>query len=506
MGRTHFGYPVGVDIHRVHVDYRHSRALYLSKRKRIMKITKQIRHMIAVAALISLISAAAFSVSADTPEAIGTTDPESFIRVGLFYGSSGVGEVVLTGAQGYALEVEGYEEETVVIDVPTLTLNAENGSLHVSTAFGGEVASAQTGVKIRIFPADSGEIISVNGVPYRGGYEFYADAANTITVINVLDIEGYLRGVLPSEVYTSWHMEALKAAAVAARTYALKNAVASSHSASGFDVCATTHCQMYSGIAKENERTNDAILQTAGLVVKYEGELAMTPYHSSGGGYTESASSAWGGNPALYPYLTTVFTPYEDYRNVPGGKWESMIAPDSLTDFIPSSYASKLNGGIADITYDRAPSGYIHSMTVTDGEGGTQTFTTSSAVRSFFGTLVRSANFGIAKTHLPSDTASPAVRVISAEGEYDLTGIDGYSVLSADGEKSYAGFTEVLVFDGQGYGHGVGLSQFGARCMADAGFTYEEILGTYFPGTVIEPLFAASETDAADSSVTDDKE
>lgn len=458
-----------------------------------MKKFYLIKRMIGLAALMVTISAAAFSVGAQSDDAALQKAPDikTTVRVGLSYGSAAKNSVSLSGEGGFTIEVDGYEEEPAVLDIPTLAFTAENGTLHVRTLFGGEIAGAQANVKIKVSPVKEDSIITYNEKTYRGGFELYADLTGNITVINVLDIEEYLRGVLPSEVYASWNMEALKAAAVTARTYALRNAASSSHSASGFDVCATTHCQMYSGASKEHERTDEAIRETAGLVVKFNGALAMTPYHSSNGGYTESAAAAWGGDADLYPYLSTVYTPFEDYRNVPNGKWESIIAPDELENFIPEAYAEKLTGGIADLAYTRAPSGFIEQMTVTDGEGNTLELSTSGSVRSFFGTLVKSANFDLANTFLPSDEPTAAITVISADGEYELTGVNGYTVLSADGESVSAGVAEALVIDGCGYGHGVGLSQFGSRCMADAGFTYEQILETYFPGTSIEPLFAA---------------
>ena len=79
-----------------------------------------------------------------------------------------------------------------------------------------------------------------------------------------------------------------------------------------------------------------------------------------------------------------------------------------------------------------------------------------------------------------------------------MTGIGGYTYLSADGEHTTSGMKPVLVFDGCGYGHGVGLSQFGSRCMADAGFSYAEILATYYPGTNLVPLFSGSSDENAD--------
>ncbi len=445
-----------------------------------MKRLYTLKRMIGLAVLIGSISTVVFS---HEKEALP-------VRVGLTYGTSPITETILEADGGFEIAVDGYDEKAH-IDVGTLVFAVHDGMLDVSTLFDATVASVQSPEKIHIYPLDDNETLSFSGKPYRGCFEISAAADGSLHIVNVLEVEDYLRGVLPSEVYTSWHEEALKTAAVAARTYALRSMLSSSHTQSGFDLCATTHCQVYGGAAKENARTDTAVADTAGLVLKYNGALATTPYHSSNGGYTESAAAAWGSRAADYPYLTSVFTPYEDYRNVPNGKWETVLARNELSTRIASAYAAKIIDGIADITYERAENGYIERMTVTDGAGNTYTFKTSDGVRSFFGSsLVKSANFGIAYTYVPSDDeVTPAVTVISADGIYEMTAADGYDYVTADGVETTYGFEEVIVLDGSGYGHGVGLSQFGARCMADEGFTFEEILQTYFPGTVLEPLF-----------------
>jgi stage II sporulation protein D len=221
----------------------------------------------------------------------------------------------------------------------------------------------------------------------------------------------------------------------------------------------------------------------------YGEALAMTPYHSSNGGYTETAAGAWGGSKDTYPYLTNVFTPYEDYRNVPNGKWENIVLPAELYKHVPESYRKTLTGKnyLFDMTRDF--SGFNEKMTVKDELGNSLTLSTSGAVRGFFGDLVKSANFGIANTYIPSENVSSSMTVITAQGTQEITGINGYEYLTADGRYTCAGFKNVYVFDGQGYGHGVGLSQFGSRCMADAGFLYDEIILTYFPGTDIISIY-----------------
>jgi len=430
------------------------------------------------AALILSVSAACFTYASEI---------DTEVKVGINYSTSALDSVsVSTSESSINISIEG--GEAVNFSGNMLKLSVSNGVLYVKTIFGGDIAQASAGKKICLSPNASQSGLTVNDRHYYGSFEFYANSDGKITVINVLNIEEYIKGVLPSEIYPSWNMEALKVAAVVSRTYALKNATASSHSSAGFDVCNNTHCQMYEGTKKENINTNKAIEETSGIVLMYNGALATTPYHSSTGGYTASAAEVWGGNRESYPYLTNVFNPYEDFRNVPNGKWESIVKPSELSSYISDSYLSKLPGLGLSFEYDRSKNGFIDSMTIKDSAGNTVKLNTADKVRGFFGRLVKSANFGIASTYVPSSEYAGNITVLSAGGEQTLSGFGNYQYITAEGTKTASGFTEVLVFDGRGYGHGVGLSQFGSRDMANAGFTYDEILMTYFPGTELVRL------------------
>lgn len=413
---------------------------------------------------------------------------DHLIRVGLSYSTNATNKVTISNSGGFYVSVYGQEQAPTNINVNSLTLHSENNLLYVTTLFGGNVTYASVGTKILVSSVSDDDRICYNGTDYRGSFEFFIDYTGKIVVINVVDVEDYLKGVLPSEVYPSWNIEALKTAAIVARTYALRNASSSSHSSNGFDICATTHCQMYSGTKKENVRTNEAILETTGLVIMYNGFYALTPYHSSNGGYTETSSGAWGGSQSSYPYLTSVYTPYEDYRNVPNGKWESIVSPADLVKYIPQVYASKLYAGNLSFDYQRENNGFIRKMSVSDAAGNKLELNTSGSVRSFFGSLVKSASFSIADTYIASSCATNSVNVITSTGVKEVAGTDGYDVITADGIIKSKGFSRVYVIDGQGYGHGVGLSQYGSRCMADAGFTYDQIISTYFPGTYITSI------------------
>src|SRR5690606_8349135 len=127
----------------------------------------------------------------------------------------------------------------------------------------------------------------------------------------------YLRGVVPSEMQANWPLEALKAQAIAARSYTLT----SLQPDSDYDICATVECQVYRGIAVEHERSDRAVLETAGLVLMHDGAFARTYYHSDSGGVVASSAEVWGES---LPYLVAVA---DISQNTPHRRWEARLDP-----------------------------------------------------------------------------------------------------------------------------------------------------------------------------------
>ncbi len=409
------------------------------------------------------------------------------ICVGISYGSSAPESIEIKSECGFEIAVFGdTQTEFTHYDLSSVTAKASGASVSLSTKLGGSILSAGKGKKIII--SNENSLLKVGNSSYRGKIQLFINSNGKISVVNELSLDDYVKGVLPYEVFSSWNTEILKAMAVVARTYAVRTKLSGTHASDGFDICATTHCQTYGGTTRETESTNNAVSETSGFIITYNGDVATTPYHGSSGYFTESVSSGWGSNAELFPYLTSAYNPYEDYRSISNGKWENVVPKNDIINHVSSYYKSKISGNITDISYERQENGYVNSMTVTDSSGNVFKFNTSSSVRSFFGDLVKSANFGIAETYIPSERATPAITVISADGTYETTNINGYTYVDAQGEKTCSGFESVCVFDGIGNGHGIGLSQYGAKFMADAGFTYDEIISTYFPGTEITIL------------------
>jgi len=344
---------------------------------------------------------------------------------------------------------------------------------------------------------------------YAGAFVYRVKNAG-VEVIGLIGLQDYIKGVVPYEISPGWHDEALKAFSIAVRTYAMSSAA--KHSASGFMLCNSAHCQLYVGSKRANDKTNAAVDATKDLVLTYEDQIIVVAYHSSSGGVTENHNDAWGG--ALrYPYLTSVPVPLEKYAE-PGrtnSLWTNSVSPKELFEYLTGSspqssqFKGKLNSEIAKIVVDsRSPSSnYVKSVSVTDKNGNTVTITNSSTVRSAFARYANSANMDIFKAskfrgHVmqnqkarEQDIEAGKTYIITAGGLTRSTPGDGkLSVLSAGGKYSVSAYAtgSDFVFDGRGWGHGVGLSQWGMQDMAEAGIKHDAILKTFYTGVTIKKL------------------
>lgn len=437
--------------------------------------TKKIIIFFALSLLLSLF------VLADNPR----------IRVGLNFGKTAVENSLEisfeNGFQTGFTDADGYFFPTMFYADNAVTVKASKGSIKLLSG-GSVLFEGAAGSSVSICPLSS-ELDGTN-IPYSkiGSIKYpdvleFSASDNLITVVNVVDAELYFKGVLPSEVYPSWQPEALKAAAVATRTYTYKS-IGGKHASYGIDLCSTTCCQVYSGITKCQPSTNSAVDETQNQVLTYGGSLITAVYHAISGGVTESAAGAWGGNPESYPYLTVVETPFENYNEIARGHWSKILYDNDFESLIASSsYRGKISTPIQSITVEDYTPGYLNNMTITDVYGNSIFLPTSSNIRSFFSVL--SANFTIEKVFLPHEYATDSASVMTANGLVDFNAGSYAAILTANGKETVGGIKRGFKLDGKGHGHGVGLSQYGAQYAAKAGYTYDQILSTYYPGTVI---------------------
>jgi stage II sporulation protein D len=213
--------------------------------------------------------------------------------------------------------------------------------------------------------------VALNGRGYRGSFRVLKLANGKIRVVNVVGLDLYLRGVVPSEMPKGWASEALKAQAVAARSYALSHL----HASGGFDLYPDTRDQVYLGISHEAPSTNAAVNATAGQVVFYKGKVASTYFFSTSGGRTASVQDLYPDSPAI-PYLVSVSDPYDS------------ISP--YHDWGPYRYTArklarglKSPGKLLDVQTVVASSGRVRSVVATGSKG--EATATGSEVRSALG-------------------------------------------------------------------------------------------------------------------------
>ena len=347
------------------------------------------------------------------------------------------------------------------------------------------ITSYQNGVKC----IDMGDRV------YRGRMEIGRYGKTTVTAVNILPMEEYLYSVVPAEMPATWHEEALKAQAVCARSYALVGAGygGASNAKKGYNIVDTTASQVYKGFLGEDVKTKQAVDSTKGEMVYYNNKVISAYFFSTSGGSTEFAENVWGVKKA---YLKSV--PYFDESDAPKISWQKIMKKEEISALflkkgIKIGYLSKM------IPMQYSSSGRIDTMRV---EGSDRfTILKGTKIRSILNLystkfkIVQKGDIPDTVTVLSSNgTLSKRISemyVASASGvEKASSKVEQYIVQSEDNLWNYPRLaptesTEIL-FAGMGYGHGIGMSQYGAKGMAEAGFTYKEIIEYYFTGAYVK--------------------
>nr|NLB28788.1 SpoIID/LytB domain-containing protein [Clostridiales bacterium] len=347
------------------------------------------------------------------------------------------------------------------------------------------------------------------GLQYFGAFQYYRVDGGDMRVINIVDVDDYLKGLLPHEMSPSWPIEALKAQALCARTYAMSKLGA--HASAGFDLCVTEHCQVYRGVGNASEATNRAVDETAGQYITYNGELCETYYSSCDGGATEDVENVWA---YTIPYLRGVIDPYEAdiASRAPGYRWTVTYTPAALTSRMQNrgynigtitslAVTTFTNNGNARVVTMKDSNGRSYtiqkeeirlalgagSIRLTTG-GGPQPGTNTGGDMALYvnspenalGTgEIYAVGSGGAAQRLPSDGK---IYAITGSGETVEVGVNIVQTSgSADGKVN-----GVFYISGTGKGHNVGMSQWGAYSMAEYhGKTYQEIINFYYTGVTI---------------------
>lgn len=273
---------------------------------------------------------------------------------------------------------------------------------------------------------------------YREKIDILRNEEDQFIVINKLSLERYVRGVLYHEVSNKWPMEAMKAQAVATRTYALYK-MDENHNEL-YDVTSDIYSQVYGGRSAERFRTNLAAERTEGEVLVYDGKIIPAYFHANSGGHTEDVSELW-----KHDLPPLKGKPDEYVNNAPAYRWKKNFRLKEIQEKL-NDHGYKLDLIKEIEIIDRTESGRIKQLKITERNGDTL-YIKGSKFRNIIG---------------PNNIRSNL---------YEVT-MKGYFV----------------DFVGKGWGHGVGMSQWGAHTMAKERFKYDEILKYYYPGVKVVSL------------------
>ena len=289
----------------------------------------------------------------------------------------------------------------------------------------------RSGSQFWIEPTENG-LVWVDDAWYRGSVRLVSTPQGMIAV-NYVDLEEYLYSVVGSEMPTNWPLESLKAQAVAARSYALHKRSKVANTV--YDLGNTTTWQVYKGVRGETTSTQAAVQQTASQVLTYQGSIIEAVFHSSSGGHTENVEDVWS---QPLPYLRGV----ADYdQQAPVFAWTETISASEMRNRIPGV------GNIISMTpIATTPHGRVRQLKIV-GDAGQTTLT---------GEQFRTA----------LDLRSSLFAVVP-QG-------------SAPGSRGKSTLPNTFVIQGRGFGHGLGLSQWGAYGLARQGYNYQQILGHYY--------------------------
>lgn len=290
--------------------------------------------------------------------------------------------------------------------------------------------------KVRSLRATAPAFLLINGKSYRGIIEVMP-ADKGVLVVDELPLEDYLVGLINCEISSQWPIEAVKAQAVIARSYAVYQKAARKNAL--YHLESSVMDQVYEGCDIEDSRAVRGVKETAGEVLTYNGAVIQAFYHSNCGGHTEASENVWG---FALPYLAGVDCKY--CLTSPSVKWEQSISLKKLESQLRSSGYQV--SGLKDIKPgSRNKSGRLQDLTLVSAKGRS-VISTVNFRKTIGYTVIKSTNFD--------------VRISGDEAQ----------------------------FVGAGYGHGVGLCQWGAKQRASDGFDYREILFYYYPGTRLEKL------------------
>jgi stage II sporulation protein D len=447
-----------------------------------------------------------------------------YLKVGLSYGYQEVTSVRISCVGGLAIvemKDRSYEILATYPEEKAFTAVIEGGVVSILKE-NGETLYTDFSVDQAIFPYEEGAVIYAGAEGYRGGFCFYPVENQKMNLINYVELEDYVKGVVHSEIGQSSPLEAIKAQAICARSYAICNL--NRHRAFGYDICATTHCQVYKGYRNEFPSTNRASEETEGLVIYYQGNPVPAYYSKNDGGHTDNVEDVWGSKIGYLRGVRDEFSPLYS--------WEKSYTFEELGALLRQSNYSV--GNISSITITkRNASGTVARIAIWDERK--QTILTGNQLRTVLGAnTIKSGMFSFSpispeSLHEALDNAttqilnsgnitainlgsqrsySKTLQIVGKDGiirdaeASQLSITDGKTLVvpGSSSDSTQNAFTPVVTlgtesqlkspvtFYGLGWGHGVGMAQDSIIAMGKLGYNYQFMLDYFFTDITIAPF------------------
>lgn len=373
----------------------------------------------------------------------------------------------------------------------TVTIKKSGGSWGTPTGtFSGPI-------ELRADGTSQLNLITVNGKRYRGSMIILINnGQNGLNIINELPVEEYLYGVVPAEMPTSWPLEALKAQAVAARTFTATRM--NTINSEGFHLFPDQRSQAYGGYNAENSRSNQAINETVGnILIDINGRIVTEAlYHSNSGGHTENSENVWS---SAISYLKGKEDPYSMGYGL--SNWNYATSMEQIRGKVDPNGTL---GIISSITLDKYQSGRVKNIIFKDTNGNTITKTGSAfgylfnpgfytnignqyfMSRLFDLNIDPNLNFSVVNgSGQTTNINGKAANLYVIDGTNQVTNLNGINNYTVQGVSAKRTLDKKVDVVGHGWGHGVGMSQWGAYGMAQQGKNFKEILTFYYTGTTV---------------------
>lgn len=388
-----------------------------------------------------------------------------WIKIGLQRGTQSVRVSLPAGGRAVSPQGEFFQSRQGA----SLQANSDRGAVCLSAD--GKTLGRFSSIAIEPASPSGGGWFQLGSNRYRGRLLLLARGSG-FDAVNQIQIDDYLKGVLPAEIGSS-HVEALKAQAVAARSEAVRKLAHPPHEGQGYDFCTGVHCQAYKGMNVEEEPANAACDATFGMVLMADGEVVDAVYHSVCGGVTAGAEDVWDGPPeaGIVPVFDTPVRRIPDL-GTDAAVAEFLKAPSTDTYCNPSqpdypNYAKK----------------HFRWQKTLDA-GQLQKAAGVGRVRDV-AVVQRCASGRVRKLQITGDSRSRVIdKELPIRNAFDLW--SGFFVVQV---QKAGGYVQSATFYGAGNGHGAGLCQMGARTMALRGLTYDKILAHYYRGARLAQIY-----------------